>query len=92
MNLGTVSQQPAERLSYSVDYADALTDGDNVQSATAAVSPVGLTVNNVSVIDPRVRFWVNGGTSGVTYKVTLTVVTADGRTFQDEITFKIKEL
>lgn len=92
MNLGTVNQQPAERLSYSVDYTDALTDGDNVQSATASVSPAGLTVNNVSVIDPRVRFWVNGGTSGVTYKVTLTVNTADGRTFQDEITFKIKEI
>lgn len=92
MNLGTVNQQPAERLSYSVDYADALTDGDNVQSASVAVSPAGLTVNNVSVIDPRVRFWVNGGTSGVSYKLTLTVNTADGRIFQDEITFKIKEI
>lgn len=92
MNLGTVTQQPAERLSYSIDYADALTDGDNVATATAAVSPAGLTVDNVSVIDPRVRFWVSGGTSGRNYKVTLTVNTADGRIFQDEINVKIKEL
>lgn len=92
MNLGAVTQQPAERLSYSIDYADALTAGDNVSSATVSISPSGLTVNNVSVIDPRVRFWVSGGTSGVTYKVTLTINTADGRIFQDEISFKIKEI
>lgn len=92
MRLGSITKQPAERFSYTVDYADALTQGDNVQSATAIVSPIGLTIENVGVYDPRVKFWASGGTTGISYKVTLTVTTADGRVFQDEIVFKIKEV
>ena len=92
MKLGTVTQQPAERLSYTIDYSDFLTDGDNVQAATvSAIDPVGLTVDTVAVFDPRVRFWVSGGVAGVRYKVTIDVDTADGRELQDEIIFKIKE-
>lgn len=90
--LGTVTQQPTERLSYTVDYGEYLTDGDNVQSAVAVVSPAGLTVDNVSVFDPRVKFWATGGIAGTKYKVELTVNTADGRIIQDEIIFKIKEI
>ena len=92
MRLGTVRQQPNERLSYSVTYEDVLTDNDNVSAATASVDPVGLTVDNVSVIDPRVRFWVTGGVSGTRYKVTLSVDTDDGRHYEDEIMFLIREL
>ncbi len=92
MKLGTVQQQPAERFSYSVDFVDALTTLDNVQSATVTATPTGLTIDNVGVYDPRVKFWVSGGTSGVAYKVTVTTTTADGRIYQDEIIFKIKEI
>ncbi len=92
MRLGTVNKQPAERFSYTVNYVDALTSGDNLQTATASVFPEGLIVNNLGVYDPRVKLWVSGGSNGVTYKVTLTVNTADGRVFQDEMVFKIKEL
>lgn len=91
MKLGTVTQQPVERLSYTINYADDLTDGDNVESATATVSPPGLTVDNVSPIDPRVKFWVTGGVPGTRYKVTITTNTADGRIFQDELIFNIKD-
>lgn len=92
MKLGTVTQQPAERLSYTIDYGEFLTDGDNIQTAVlSSVEPSGLTVDSIGVFDPRVRFWVSGGTAGVKYKVTLDVDTADGRELQDEIIFKIKE-
>lgn len=92
MKLGTVTQQPTERLSYTINYADSLTDGDNMESATATVSPPGLTVDNVSALDPRVKLWVTGGVPGTRYKVTVTANTADGRIFQDELTFNIKEI
>lgn len=92
MKLATIYKQPGERFSYTANYEDALTTGDNVQSAVASVSPVGLVVDNVGVYDPRVRIWVSGGVDGVIYKVTLNVTTADGRVFQDELVFKIKEL
>jgi len=92
MKLGTVSKQPAERFSYTVTYADALTVGDNVVSAAIAVTPAGLTVDNAEVYDPRVKFWASGGANNVSYKITLTVSTADGRVFQDEVTLKVKEV
>lgn len=92
MRLGTVTQQPTERLSYTITYEDALTDGDNVHTAMATVSPVGLVVDNVGVFDPRVKFWVTGGESGVSYQVTLTVYTDDGRIFQDEVVVKVREI
>lgn len=92
MRLGTAQQQPSERLLYTIDYAEALTDEDRPLEATATVAPVGLTVASPFTADSRVRFWVSGGTSGVSYKVELTVTTVDGRIFQDEITLRIKEL
>jgi hypothetical protein len=92
MKLGTVTKQPIEKFSYTVNYVDALTIGDNIQTATAVVDISGLTITNVGVYDTRVKFWVEDGTSGSTYKVTVTAYTADGRVFQDEIIFKIKEV
>lgn len=92
MKLGNITQQPDERLSYTVSYEESLTEGDNVETASALVEPAGLVIDNVAVYDPRVKLWASGGVSGVTYKVTLTVNTADGRIFQDELFFKIKEV
>jgi hypothetical protein len=96
MKLGTVTQQPTERLSYTVDYTEFLTDGDNLQQATAQVTPSGLTVDNVGIYDDdvthRVKFWATGGQAGTRYKVELTVLTADGRILQDEVVVKIKEI
>jgi hypothetical protein len=92
MKLGTVNKQPDERFSYTIDYTSALTTGDNVQSLTVVADPVGLTIDNILAIDPKIKFWAEGGTTGVKYKVTATVTTADGRVFQDEIFFKIKEI
>lgn len=85
-------KQPAERFSYTIDYTDALTAGDNIETATAAVTPTGLTLEDVGVYDPRVKFWCSGGTDGVTYKVTVLAYSADGRVFEDEVSIKVKEV
>ncbi len=92
MRLGTVQKQPAERFSYTITYEDALTVGDNIETASAVVDPPGLVIDNVGVYDPRVKLWVSGGANGASYKVTVTCGSAEGRVFQDEIVFKIKEL
>jgi hypothetical protein len=91
MKLGTVTKQPAERLSYTFNYEKFLTDGDNIHTAVGVAEPAGLTVEAVTVLDPRVRFWLSGGVDGVRYKVTITSNTADGRVIQDELTVKVKE-
>lgn len=92
MKLATFSKQPNERESYTITYEDALTDGDNVISATALVEPAGLTIDGIVVTDPVVKFWASGGTVDTRYKVTITATTEDGRVMEDEIIFKIKEI
>lgn len=92
MRVGTSTQQPSERLLYSIDYAEALPDGDLPLVATATTAPATLTVEDPFTADTRVRFWVSGGTAGISYKVELTVTTVVGRIFQDEVTIRVKEL
>jgi hypothetical protein len=94
MKLGTFQKQPGERESFTITYEDALLAGDNVATAVLkSISPVGtLIVDQVTVIDPRVRFWAEFGDTGVNYKITFTVTTEDGRRFEDEVTIKVKEL
>lgn len=92
MKLGKVTQQPVERLSYTISYEDFFTDGDNVQTADVVATPAGLTIDEVTINNPRVKFWVAGGTTGISYKIEANITTADGRILQDEIILKIKEI
>lgn len=93
MKLGAVRQQPAEVLSYTVRYQDALTAGDDITESTVVAEPTGeLTIDRVVVLADRVRFWVSGGVSGKRYKVTITTETAESRRFQDELLFSIRDL
>ncbi len=92
MNIGSFTKQPVEVKDYDIDYSEWLTAGDNVQSATVAVAPTGLTVTSVFVNDPRVKIWLSGGTDGTQYKLTVTMTTADGRIKQDEFKVRVKDV
>lgn len=93
MNLGTFNKQPVEVLDYDIDYSEWLTAGDNVQSIAAPlVEPAGLVVDSTFVNDPVVKIWLSGGISGTTYKITVTMTTADGRVKQDEFRVKVKDI
>lgn len=92
MILGTFRKQPVEVVDYDLDYVDWLTAGDNVASATVTVAPAGLTVDSVLINDPRVKIWVSGGTDSVTYKLTVTTTTDDGRVKQDEFKIKVQDI
>ena len=92
MILGNFTKQPVDVVDYDIDYSEWLTTGDNVQSTVVTVTPEGLTVDSVFVNDPRIKIWISGGTNGVTYKVTVTATTADGRVKQDEFRVKVKDI
>jgi hypothetical protein len=95
-------KQPVERVDYDIDYSEWLTANDNVESVVvtvfpdeSAITPVPpdkLHVLTVVVIDPIVKLWIEGGRNGVTYKVSLTMTTADGRIKQDEFKLKVKDI
>jgi hypothetical protein len=94
-------KQPVERVDYDIDYSEWLTTNDNVKSVVVTVFPDEsviipvpdnrLKVLTVIVIDPIVKLWIEGGRNGLTYKVTLTMTTADGRIKQDEFKLKVKD-
>lgn len=86
--LASYTQQPADRLDY--DIPCDLAEGDSLASATVSVTPAGLTVNEV-IVGSKVKLWVEGGTSGVTYKVEVTITTTLGRTKQVEVKIKVKD-
>ena len=92
----TRKQQPAERLDYDIWYAndpdgseDWLINGDTIVSVIVS-APTGLNVEHLFFND-RVKLWVSEGTSGETYKVTVTVTTVEGRIKQSELRFRIKD-
>lgn len=89
--LGRYTKQPAERESYSIDYADDLVDADGIASAVVTVSPEGLTLVSHFIIGTRVKVFVGDGVLGAKHKVTVTAETDDGRVMQDEFIVAIKD-
>ncbi len=92
MYIGTVTQQPADKIDYDIDCSDLCQGGDSVASVTDDTTPAGLTVTTFVGTSNKVKVWISDGISGATYKVQVTVTTTLGRIKQDEIRVKIKEI
>lgn len=97
INLGVRRMQPAERLSWVLDYADWLLAGETVAdvefAATPATDPplavsglIRATDNNESV-----TIFASDGVAGNTYKVETTMNTSTGRRRQDELYIVVYE-
>lgn len=91
MILGTMTKQPADRLDYDVEYDKWLPDGDALSLASATVDQPGLTIDSVQVIGTVVKVWLSGGDDGITYKVTVSVTTNDGRVKDDEFKIRVRD-
>lgn len=95
MNLGTKTKQPREKTPYTIDLTDSLAEGDYLPDAPGTVEVIttdpALIIDQITILSPRIRFRVSGGTDRTTVKVTLLITTADGTVFDDDITFKIRE-
>jgi hypothetical protein len=89
--LGIAEKQPVEVLDYDIDFERWLVD-DQITSAEAAVTPTGsLTVQTIDVDPALVKVWLAGGTTGITYKVEVTVETTGGRTGQVEFKVRVRD-
>lgn len=92
MRLGTKTKQPGERRPYTINYGDALVEGDSIDTVTLKTPPPPeLIVDQITVMSPRVRFFVDRGTDATTYKLTFVATTHDGVRFEDEVIIKVKE-
>lgn len=92
MIIGMAQKQPAEYLDYDVDFTDWMPDGDKIIGATVTVSPDGeLTANNIMINTPIVKFWLAGGVSGASYKLTIAINTQNGRIKEDELKIRVRD-
>jgi len=92
MIIGTFSKQPVEVLDYDIDCSEWLVSDDALASATAVADAAGLTVDSVLISSPRIKVWISGGTNGLTYKVTVTITTEDGRVKQVEFRVRVRDV
>lgn len=67
-------KQPNDHLDYDIDLSDWLSEGDRIQSLDMT-SPEGISVTGTGYSDKRVKVWVEGGTSGESYKFSVLVYT-----------------
>lgn len=85
-----VSKAPGDRVDYDVDFSDWLEVSDLVDTAQAEAA-TGITIDEVAIYPTAVKLWVEGGTDGVTYPVTVTIQTTEGRTKVVRFSIRVNE-
>lgn len=97
MILETFDKQPADVKDYDVNFSKWLPIGDTISTYSGFVTCLStptdttLIINSQSATSQILKTWIRAGTSGKKYKVTVTIVTAGGRTQQDEFIIKVKD-
>ena len=86
--LGAKRKQPGDNLDYDIDFTDWLVDGDSLVTASAVADDNSITIGTVQVIPPLVKVWLSGGEAGMSYKINVTVSTAEGRV--KEVAFNLR--
>ena len=91
------AKDPADVLDYQFDIAPALTgnDGDAVATLDVSISPANtgdLSLASAAADGSRAVLWLQGGQSGTTYLVTLTVGTQAGRTLSRSVSLPVVAL
>jgi hypothetical protein len=90
--VGSVVQQPNDRLDYDFDLTGLFAgDTDELDSVTVTASPVGLTVTAVVAGATRAKVWVSDGVDGVEYIIQVRMTSVNGRVKEDELIIEIEE-
>ncbi len=93
--LAKYTKQPADEQDYDIDFQSEFLSGLNDTApgpgGVQVSAEAGINIDSFSLSNGRVKVWVSGGTSGESYKITVTLNTTLGRTKQVEILVKVKE-
>ena len=82
------SKYANEVLDYTFDMANTLDSGDTISTFSVSAES-GLTVDSSSNTSTVGTATISGGTQGSSYKLTLTFVTSNSRTFVGYVTINI---
>jgi len=86
-----IEKTVAEKLYVGLNFFDPdLPTGETISTATAAVSPSGLTLSGAVVISSnQVKQLILGGTDEKTYTITFTVTMSGGQIFTPSYTVRV---
>lgn len=99
--LAKYTQSPSEVKRYSIEYSDWLDTGENLGSATFAVTPVtdpAFVVQSSQIVAgdtgalSQLRFFVAGGVVNTSYSIVVTAETSGGQTKQDTVLFVLRDV
>jgi hypothetical protein len=87
-------KQPSESRVYAVNFRNLLAAGDSLLAVTSVTASPGaqLTLGTPVVISPRVKFRVEGGVAGTSYKITVVATTRGGDTLEGDGDLEVTEL
>lgn len=83
-------KDPDDVLDYTIDYADWLETSDEVSTSSWSLD-TGITEDSSSNSTTSATIWLSGGTAGVDYDCTNSIVTDDGREKDTTITIRVME-
>lgn len=94
----TFTKQPSEIFTVTMDFSRRLAESETISTKTVtAIITTTLTdatdtVISSSAIDGTdVDVKVKGGTTGLSYKITIVITTSTGNVFEDEITMTVTD-
>jgi glycine cleavage system aminomethyltransferase T len=87
-------KQPSESRVYAVNFRNLLAAGDSVKTVTSVTaSPTAeLTIGTAVISSPRVKFRVEDGVAGTSYRINVIVTTAGGDTLEGDGDLEVSNL
>jgi hypothetical protein len=90
--LRTFKKQPGEVLDYDINFAAWLTAVSDTGASMAVVVDTGITLGATSLTNGVAKARLSGGSSGTSYKMTITLTTTGGLVKEDEIMIEVLEI
>lgn len=94
--LATLLKDPSAKLDYTVDFGGWLEESEQITTATWARDPTGITIGSASYASSissdgkRCTVWLEGGTAGETYTITVSVTTNNSPARLDQRSFYVQ--
>lgn len=94
MGPGSLTKQPGESRLYSMDFSGLLGRGESLDSVISVTNDQsGLVLDGVpTIVGNLAQQRISGGTLGVTYRVTIRVLTDQGNTLEGEGILQVRNL
>ena len=96
--MSAFTKQPSEIFTVSMDFSRRLQNSETIASkVVSAIITTTLADATATVIDSStingtdIDVKVKAGTTGLAYKITITITTSTGNVFEDEITMTVTE-